>query len=49
MIDIHFFLVYPKLHNGLRIEIVARTLIKCTELKSTHQAGQKLFLINFCV
>ena len=29
--------------NGSRIKVVAQALIKCTELKSTHQAEQKLF------
>ena len=29
--------------NGLRIKVVAQALIKSTELKSTHQAEQKLF------
>ena len=30
-------------YNGLRIKVVAQALIKCTELKSTQQAEQKLF------
>jgi hypothetical protein len=35
--------------NGSRIKVVARSLIKCTELNANPPSRTKTFLINFCV